>query len=51
MLSAVNNKKVGIFFDMEKAFDCGNHQVLLYKLKFYGITDNVYLLLKSDLQN
>jgi hypothetical protein len=45
-------KKVGgIFFNLKKAFDCVNHEILLYKLEFYGITDIVYVLLKSYLQN
>jgi hypothetical protein len=53
VLTAINNKyKVaGIFFDLEKAFDCVNHEILLYKLEFCSITDNVYRLLKSYLQH
>jgi hypothetical protein len=35
----VNNKLIvgGIFCDVEKAFDCINHNILLEKLKFNGM--------------
>jgi exonuclease III len=53
ILQALNNKSYvgGIFCDLEKAFDCVNHDLLMKKLKFYGITDNAYALIKSYLND
>ena len=36
---------------LEKAFDCVNHDILLYKLKFYGISDKALQLYESYLGN
>jgi hypothetical protein len=41
----------GIFCDLEKAFDCVSHEILLNKLRYYGIKDEQYNLYKSYLQD
>jgi len=49
----MNNKLLegGIFCDLEKAFDCVNHDILLSELKFYGISDKDLQLYQSYLGN
>ena len=41
----------GIFCDLEKAFDCVNHDRLLEKIKYHGITGTAYKLIQSYLGN
>jgi hypothetical protein len=40
-----------LFCDLEKAFDCVNHDLLMKKLKFYGIVGNAYALIQSYLSD
>jgi hypothetical protein len=51
ILTAMNNKlKVwGIFSDLQKAFNCVNHEILLKKFEFYGIEGKFKLLIRSYL--
>jgi hypothetical protein len=41
----------GMLCDLEEAFDCVNHDILLSKLEFYRAGDKVNDLIKSYLKN
>jgi len=53
ILNTLNNKATAgsIFCDLEKAFDSVNHDILLSKLSYYGISGKANLLLESYFQN
>jgi len=53
VLDALNSKKLvgGIFCDLKKAFDMVDHDILLSKLKFYGIRGKFNELITSYLKN
>jgi hypothetical protein len=38
---------MGFFCNLPKAFDYANHDTLLYKLNFYGVTGKGYAWIKS----
>jgi hypothetical protein len=52
-LQALNNKKKcgEIFFDLEKAFDCVDHNILMNKISYYGVNGMFFSLIKSYLEN
>ena len=46
-----NLTPVNVYIDLSKAFDCLDHDILLSKLKLYGLNDNVIRLLKNYLSD
>jgi hypothetical protein len=51
ILKVLNDKSIvwTIFYGLSKALDCVNHNILLSRLKCYGITGKANALLKSFL--
>ena len=51
MLTALNDKLMvgGIFCDLQKTFDCVNHEILMEKLELHGIQGKFSSLVKSYL--
>ena len=53
-ITEASNKKyitIGVFCDLQKAFDCCSHRILLAKLKKYGVKDNELLWFENYLKN
>jgi hypothetical protein len=52
ILKSMNNRHPvgGIFCDLQKAFDCVSHNLLIKKAEFYGITGKFGTLIKSYLK-
>ena len=46
-----NLTPVNVYIDLSKAFDCLDHNILLSKLKFYGLSDDTIRLLKNYLSD
>jgi len=53
VLSSLDRRNliVGLFCDLQKGFDCINHEIVLAKMKFYGISGIANKLMGSYLEN
>jgi len=51
ILTAMNNNQMvgGIFCDLQKAFNCVSHKIVLEKLEFYGVEGKFKTLIESYL--
>lgn len=47
----VDIKTISVYMDLSKAFDTLDYSILLYKLRYYGLSESALLLLKSYLSN
>ena len=52
ILLSLNNRIIvgGLFCDLQRAFDCVNYDILLSKMKFYGITGVANRLMETDIR-
>ena len=53
VFSCLGEKKIvgALFCDLQKAFDCINHEILLAKMEYYGISGTANKLMRSYLEN